>query len=128
MSEKEFDVTETCPFCESENIFWGWNVEERGYVANCKYCGRPVMLCDECKHADDNLKMRCDWHMEGTKCVCFRGSYEMAMSTKGTAKRIIAGGGHEGATAWYECDRCGTVVDPRDNYCSHCGRELEDAE
>ena len=50
------------------------------------------------------------------------------ISTNNTAKRVVAGGEHEGTTAWYECDRCGTVVDPGDNYCKNCGRKLEGEE
>lgn len=53
---------------------------------------------------------------------------EPPIPTNNTAKRVVAGGGHEGTTAWYECDRCGAVVDPEDNYCRNCGRKLEGGE
>ena len=46
-----------------------------------------------------------------------------------TAKRVAKSGYAyftSGMTAWYECGECGTVVDPEDNYCRHCGRILED--
>ena len=79
-----FDVVEVCPHCECENIFENWYVEKQGYVATCQHCGKPMMLCDECKHWDDNPDNqeypKCDWHRETidnvTYSVCFRGKYK----------------------------------------------------
>lgn len=76
------DVVEACPYCGCENVFTGWDVKSNGFVADCWQCGKEILLCDECMHADDNQAMKCDWH--GTyvnengnwieKCGrCFRG-------------------------------------------------------
>lgn len=72
------EAVEVCPFCERENVFVNWDVEKRGYIAKCWQCGRKIMLCDECLHADDNKGGFCDWReiVRDGKCVeghCFRG-------------------------------------------------------
>lgn len=73
----ETEAVEICPFCEGENIYPNWDVTTQGYVAVCQHCGEQIMLCDECRHAEDNREGRCDWHeivgenhLEGH---CFRG-------------------------------------------------------
>lgn len=73
---EEPEIVEVCPHCDHENI-QNWDVEKRGYVGRCDSCGKNMMLCDECIHAEDNKEMRCDWHMEGNFSVCFRGRYEV---------------------------------------------------
>lgn len=67
---EKYNIIEMCPHCEAENEF-PWDVETMGYVATCQHCGKKLMLCDECMHADDNPGMRCDWRNE---CggICFR--------------------------------------------------------
>ena len=56
------EAVEVCPYCMSENVFSNWDVEKQGFIAICWQCGREIMLCDECLHAEDNRKRRCDWH------------------------------------------------------------------
>ena len=72
------EVVETCPHCECENILH-WDPLIQGYMITCWQCGKKMMLCDECMHADDNQCQRCDWHMVGDKhqkmSVCFRGAH-----------------------------------------------------
>lgn len=67
------EAIECCPFCDSENVF----VNHHGYKAVCNECGEEMMLCDECRHADDNPTMICDWHEikinNISYGVCFRG-------------------------------------------------------
>lgn len=72
------EAVEVCPHCMSENVFPDWEAEKQGYAAKCWRCGREIMLCDECLHADDNQGGRCDWHEIRTKGKiieghCFRG-------------------------------------------------------
>ena len=55
-----YEITEVCPHCEAENTIL-WNVENEGYVAYCPRCGKKMMLCDECFHAEDNKEQKCDW-------------------------------------------------------------------
>lgn len=43
-----------------------------------------------------------------------------------TAKKIVGGGEHDGATCWFECSRCGKTVDVNDKYCSECGAKFVD--
>jgi len=62
-----YEVSEVCPYCDYENVM-EWDIDEQGYVAHCQRCGEKMMLCDECFHADDNKKMKCDWSENG----CFR--------------------------------------------------------
>lgn len=42
-----------------------------------------------------------------------------------TARKVIGGGEHDGATCWIECSRCGKTVDANDKYCSECGARFE---
>lgn len=65
LEDRSFTVTEWCPHCESE-IEMTWNVEDRGYKAFCPVCGKRLMLCDECQHADDALP--CDYDRETDSC------------------------------------------------------------
>lgn len=55
-----YEVTELCAYCGEENALQ-WDIKTMGYVTECKYCGKKLMLCDECMHADDNQQMYCDW-------------------------------------------------------------------
>jgi hypothetical protein len=68
------EEVEVCPYCDSENIIQ-WDVEKDGYVIKCSQCGKEMMLCDACYHSDDNKEQKCDWHVKGNMCICFRGSY-----------------------------------------------------
>ena len=53
-------VTERCPHCEAE-ITMCWSVKEYGYQVFCPVCGKPLMLCDECRHAGG---IACDYREE----------------------------------------------------------------
>ena len=71
----DYVVTEMCPHCESENTFV-WDVSKNGYKVHCPSCGKTMMLCDECTHAEDGLNKNsnhCDWkeNEDGTS-QCFR--------------------------------------------------------
>lgn len=72
---KRNTIVEVCPHCECE-IEMVWDVDVMGYEAFCPVCGKNLLLCDECIHADDELNegcRNCDWHEnEEGKCVCFR--------------------------------------------------------
>ena len=37
---------------------------------------------------------------------------------------VVAGGEHDGATAWYECEKCHGGVDISDRFCKHCGAKI----
>ncbi len=67
--ETRTEAVECCPECGCENIFPNWDVNTQGYEAVCHECGSKVMLCDECFHAEDNQKGKCDWSEYGG---CFR--------------------------------------------------------
>lgn len=64
------EVTEVCPFCECE-ITVNWNPETRGYEIFCPNCGRKMLLCDACMHAEDGGITICDWTEKGG---CFRNN------------------------------------------------------
>ena len=72
------DAVETCPYCDGPNLFQNYNAEEDGYIVRCQDCGEEMMLCDECRHAEDNPYMKCDWHEEHKGdviySICFRGT------------------------------------------------------
>ena len=72
---KRNTVVEVCAWCGVENEMV-WDVDVLGYEAFCPVCGKPMMLCDECTHAEDELNENadhCDWHekADGTP-QCFR--------------------------------------------------------
>jgi Zn ribbon nucleic-acid-binding protein len=73
MSKNYFEAVEMCPFCESENTYPMWDVNTKGYTVKCNHCGKEIMLCDECTHAEDNPLMSCDWCKTECGGKCFRG-------------------------------------------------------
>lgn len=73
MDNNYFEAVEVCPHCDSENVYPMWNTEESGFVAVCKTCGKEIFLCDECRHAEDNPCMNCDWCKTECGGKCFRG-------------------------------------------------------
>lgn len=64
----ETEAVETCPFCGTENVYPNCEARRIGYMEICRECGKKIMLCDECQHADDNPDGFCDWN-DGS---CFR--------------------------------------------------------
>ena len=53
-------VTELCPHCETE-VEMNWDVKIHGYKAYCPFCGKRLMLCDECLHPDGEFEDGCDY-------------------------------------------------------------------
>ena len=74
MNNNYFEAVEVCPHCMSEVVYPMWDVNVKGYVAVCKYCGKEIFLCDECLHAEDNPNMNCDWCKTECGGRCFRGT------------------------------------------------------
>lgn len=72
------EEVEVCPHCDGE-IVLQWNVEQDGYQIKCPYCGEKIMLCDACRHSDDNLNMICDWSEE---YGCFRKQPSLLQSIR----------------------------------------------
>ena len=68
-----FEAVETCPHCDSENVYPMWDVSVKGYIAACEHCGKEIFLCDECMHTEDNESMSCDWCKTDCGGKCFRG-------------------------------------------------------
>ncbi|MCI8351949.1 MAG: hypothetical protein HFJ86_12445 [Oscillospiraceae bacterium] len=64
---RTYTVTEVCPHCESE-IEMRWDTDTQGFKAFCPVCGKRLMLCDECIHAEDNSGGRCDFDSEKDGC------------------------------------------------------------
>lgn len=50
-TERTYTVTEVCPHCESE-VEMRWDTDRLGFKAYCPVCGKRLMLCDECRHAE----------------------------------------------------------------------------
>lgn len=46
------NVVELCPNCGGE-VEMVWDIKEDGYEIYCPYCGKKMMLCDACMHAND---------------------------------------------------------------------------
>ena len=63
-----FEAVEVCPHCDSENAYPMWDTEVSGFVAVCKYCGKEIMLCDECHDYSG-----CDWCKTECGGKCYRG-------------------------------------------------------
>lgn len=58
--EKDNTVIEVCPHCETE-VEMKWIVKAHGYKAYCPYCGKRLMLCDECLHPNGEFSDNCDY-------------------------------------------------------------------
>ena len=65
--QKRCQVTEMCPHCENE-VTMNWDVEMYGYQAYCPYCGKRLMLCDECTHSDNDIAGGCDYDSPTDRC------------------------------------------------------------
>lgn len=63
--ERTNTVTEVCPHCESE-IEMRWDTDTMGFKAFCPVCGERLMLCDECRHAEEPSP--CDYGVSGDGC------------------------------------------------------------
>lgn len=72
------EAVEACPYCTETNVLPNYNVTQQGYAVHCEHCGKRMMLCDECLHADDNPGQKCDWHEKNGKGSCFRDSIPAA--------------------------------------------------
>lgn len=72
--DREYIVTEVCPHCEAE-VEMRWNVAADGYKAFCPHCGNRLMLCDECRQADetDGRPHVCDHDSETDTCKHNKG-------------------------------------------------------
>lgn len=57
--QSQYEV-EWCPHCDRE-IELKVDAIEQNYQIFCPYCGKQIMLCDTCMHAEDNLNQKCDW-------------------------------------------------------------------
>ena len=64
-------VVEVCPHCGNEAGML-WDVAVDGYKAYCPYCGKRLMLCDECRHSelDEHGEgiAHCDYDSETDSC------------------------------------------------------------
>lgn len=82
-----FECVEVCAHCMSENILQ-WNTELYGFVANCKWCGAKMMLCDECQHTvcEDGEPHDCDW-CDDAGGVCHRDDTPVLLSTYGQCEK-----------------------------------------
>lgn len=65
-TNRTYIVTEWCPNCESEVEIHGWDTERDGYEAFCPYCGKRLMLCDECQHSEN--ARGCDYDSQIDTC------------------------------------------------------------
>lgn len=63
--ERTYVVTEPCPHCGNE-IEMRWNTDADGFKAFCPVCGKRLMLCDECIHAEDYRG--CDYNSASDSC------------------------------------------------------------
>lgn len=70
-----YEAVEVCPHCDSENVYPMWDTEVSGFVAVCKYCGKEIFLCDECRHTilEDGEVHDCDWCKTECGGKCHRG-------------------------------------------------------
>lgn len=63
-----YTVTEFCSECETE-VEMSWNPKVSGFAAFCPYCGKRLMLCDACRHADEydagDPTVNCDQDKDG---------------------------------------------------------------
>jgi len=65
MGDRTYTVVECCPHCMNE-IEMTWDTDTKGFKAFCPVCGKRLMLCDECLHAENSLG--CDYDSETDTC------------------------------------------------------------
>lgn len=63
--ERTYTVSEVCPHCETE-VEMRWNTDIMGFKAFCPVCGKQLMLCDECRHTEDQGP--CDYDSNTDSC------------------------------------------------------------
>lgn len=63
----EHQVFEVCPHCENE-VVMNWDVTAHGYQSYCPYCGKRLMLCDECVHSESGIPGECDYDSVADCC------------------------------------------------------------
>lgn len=70
-------VVELCPNCSHE-VEMRWDTKEDGYKAFCPYCGKELMLCDECQHREDGGEFTndCDHDSKTGDCRFKDNEYE----------------------------------------------------
>ena len=64
--------------------------------------------------------------LKESKCREIENRYNMIPSAQPDTARRVVGRSRSGITMWYECDTCHEPVDAQDNFCSGCGRRLND--
>lgn len=71
------EVVEYCSECENEVILH-WDTEVDGFEVVCPYCGKKLMLCDECRHTvcEDGEPHDCDWCDKSQTCHRCRSEIE----------------------------------------------------
>lgn len=71
------EVVEYCSECENEVILH-WDTEVDGFEVVCPYCGKKLMLCDECRHTvcEDGEPHDCDWCDKSQTCHRCRSGIE----------------------------------------------------
>ena len=84
-NKKSRTIIEICPHCDYENQF-EWDVTTMGFKTVCRNCGKQLLLCDECCHAEDGLNKnacRCDWREDANgNSICFRCKKEEPLASK----------------------------------------------
>ncbi len=77
--DRTYIVTEMCPHCENE-IEMRWDTDTRGFKATCPVCGKRLMLCDECLHAEDSIG--CDYDSYTDSCYRNPRTYEVGSKVR----------------------------------------------
>lgn len=75
-------VVELCPNCSRE-VEMRWNTKEDGYKAFCPYCGKELMLCDDCLHRDENdseTDKSCNYDRQSGNCRFKDSEYEYILN------------------------------------------------
>lgn len=77
MENKMLEVTELCPHCNTE-VEMRWDVERDGFKAYCPYCGKRLMLCDECLHrGNGEFHDDCNYDTKTDSCRFNTGNDEL---------------------------------------------------
>lgn len=132
MAKKE--VVEYCSECENEVVLQ-WDTDADGFEIVCPYCGKKLMLCDECKHTvcEDGEPHDCDWCDE-TSC-CHRCKSEIAKEEKRLRedheRRMLRKKAHERYKMWWMTMHEISIADISDmvsEYIGEIGGGAEDAQ
>lgn len=124
MAKKE--VVEYCSECENE-VVMQWDTDADGFEIVCPYCGKKLMLCDECQHTvcEDGEPHNCDWDKARGEChrCKSRIAAEQKRQQEDFERRLLQKKAHE-RYKLYWCMTHGITIDEISRIADQWAEEL----